>query len=61
MENTKTDTDNQIYKEMQSIQSIIDKLNEKYENEQDRYWNQFTALEKYMAQMQQQASYFMQE
>ncbi len=61
MENTKTDTDNQIYKEMQSIQSIIDKLNEKYEKEQDRYWNQFTALEKYMAQMQQQASYFMQE
>lgn len=61
MENTKTDTDNQIYKEMQSIQSIIDKLNEKYEKEQNRYWNQFTALEKYMAQMQQQASYFMQE
>lgn len=61
MANTKTDTDNQIYKQMQSIQSIIDKLNEKYESEQDRYWNQFTALEKYMAQMQQQASYFMQE
>lgn len=61
MENTKTDTDNQIYKEMQSIQNIIDKLNEKYESEQERYWSQFTALEKYMAQMQQQASYFMQE
>lgn len=61
MANTKTDTDNQIYKEMQSIQSIIDKLNEKYEKEQNRYWNQFTALEKYMAQMQQQQSYFMQE
>ncbi|MCM1024110.1 MAG: flagellar filament capping protein FliD [Prevotella sp.] len=61
MENTKTDTDNQIYKQMQSIQEIIDKLNEKYESEQERYWSQFTALEKYMAQMQQQASYFMQE
>lgn len=61
MENTKTDTDNQIYKEMKSIQDIIDKLNEKYEKEQERYWSQFTALEKYMAQMQQQASYFMQE
>lgn len=61
MENTKTDTDNQIYKQMQSIQSIIDKLNEKYESEQERYWKQFTALEKYMSQMQQQASYFMQE
>lgn len=61
MANTKTDTDNQIYKQMQSIQDIIDKLNEKYESEQERYWSQFTALEKYMAQMQQQASYFMQE
>ena len=61
MANTKTDTDNQIYKQMQSIQSIIDKLNEKYESEQERYWSKFTALEKYMAQMQQQSSYFMQE
>lgn len=61
MENTKTDTDNQIYKQMKSIQDIIDKLNEKYEKEQERYWSKFTALEKYMAQMQQQASYFMQE
>ncbi|MDE7302362.1 MAG: flagellar filament capping protein FliD [Oscillospiraceae bacterium] len=61
MENTKTDTDNQIYKQMKSIQDIIDKLNKKYESEQERYWKQFTTLEKYMAQMQQQASYFMQE
>ena len=61
MENTKTDTDNQIYKQMKSIQDIIDKLNEKYEKEQERYWSKFTTLEKYMAQMQQQASYFMQE
>ncbi|MBD5147079.1 MAG: flagellar filament capping protein FliD [Ruminococcus sp.] len=61
MENTKTDTDNQIYKQMQSIQDIIDKLNEKYEKEQERYWSKFTTLEKYMSQMQQQASYFMSE
>ncbi|MDE6763686.1 MAG: flagellar filament capping protein FliD, partial [Oscillospiraceae bacterium] len=61
MENTKTDTDNQIYKQMQSIQDIIDKLNEKYESEQERYWSKFTTLEKYMSQMQQQASYFMSE
>lgn len=59
--NTKTDTDNQIYKQMQSIQDIIDKLEEKYENEQERYWSKFTALEKYMAQMQQQQSYFTSE
>ncbi len=58
--NTKTDTDNQIYKQIQSIKDIIDKLEEKYEDEQERYWSQFTALEKYMAQMQQQSSYFTQ-
>lgn len=61
MENTKTDTDNQIYKQMKLIQDIIDKLNKKYESEQERYWKQFTTLEKYMSQMQQQASYFSQE
>lgn len=61
MENTKTDTDNQIYKQMKSIQDIIDRLNKKYESEQERYWKQFTTLEKYMSKMQQQASYFTSE
>jgi len=55
---TKTDTDNQIYKQIESIKDIIEKLEEKYENEQERYWSKFTALEKYMAQMQSQSSYF---
>ncbi len=58
MENTKTDTDNLIYREMASIQKVIDRLNEKYEAEQERYWKQFSALETYMAQMQAQMSYF---
>lgn len=60
MANTKTDKDNQIFRQMESIQDLIDRLTEKYENEQDSYWNRFTALEKYMAQAQQQQSYFMQ-
>ncbi len=58
MKNTKTDTDNQIYRQMESIQSLIDRLTEKYENEQESYWDRFTSLETYMAQMQQQSSYF---
>lgn len=61
MANTKTDTDNQIYKQIESLQSIIDKINEKYEAEQKRYWDRFTALETYMAKMQQQSSYFTSE
>ncbi|MBQ8177191.1 MAG: flagellar filament capping protein FliD [Oscillospiraceae bacterium] len=60
MKNTKTDTDNQIYRQMESIQSLIDRLTDKYESEQESYWQRFTALEKYMSQAQQQQSYFMQ-
>lgn len=60
MKNTKTDTDNQIFRQMESIQSIIDRLTDRYEEEQDSYWQRFTALEKYMSQAQQQQSYFMQ-
>lgn len=57
-ENTKTDTDNLIYRQIESIQKTIEKLNEKYEAEQERYWKQFSALETYMANMQAQMSYF---
>ena len=60
MKNTKTDTDNQIYRQMESIQSLIDRLTDRYEEEQESYWQRFTALEKYMGQAQQQQSYFMQ-
>lgn len=56
--NTKTATDNMIYNQIQSLQSLIDKLTEKYEDEQERYWDRFTTLETYMSQMNQQASYF---
>ena len=38
--------------------ALIDKLTEKYEDEQERYWDRFTTLETYMSQMNQQASYF---
>lgn len=60
MKNTKTDTDNQIFRQMESIQSLIDRLTDRYEEEQESYWQRFTALEKYMGQAQQQQSYFMQ-
>lgn len=58
IEGTRTNTDNQIYRQMQNIQKIIDRLNDKYEKEQERYWKKFTALETYMARMQSQMSYF---
>lgn len=59
IEGTKTDKDNSIYKQMEVINKNLDRLNKKYENEQERYWKQYTQLEKLMAQMQSMQSYFM--
>lgn len=58
IEGTKTDKDNSIYKQMESINRTITRLTTKYENEQERYWKQYTQLEKLMSQMQSMQSYF---
>lgn len=59
IEGTKTDKDNLIFKQMESINRTITRLTTKYESEQERYWKQYTRLEKLMAQMQSMQSYFM--
>lgn len=59
IEGTKTDKDNSIFKQMETINKTIERLTTKYENEQERYWKQYTQLEKLMAQMQSMQSYFM--
>lgn len=58
IEGTKTVDDNYMFRQIEYIQKIIDRLNEKYENEQKRYWSKYTRLEKYMANAQSQMSYF---
>lgn len=58
IEGTKTDKDNLIYKQMESINKVIERLTTKYENEQERYWKQYTRLETMMANMQSMLSYF---
>lgn len=55
---TKTEKDNQIYKQMEYINKLIDRLNTKYENEQERYWKQYSRLETMMSKMQTTMSYF---
>lgn len=60
IEGTKTDKDNSIYKQMEAINKVIERLNTKYESEQERYWKQYTRLETMMAQMQSAMSYFQQ-
>lgn len=58
IEGTRTDKDNLIYKQMELINKALERLNTKYETEQERYWKQYTRLETMMAQMQSSMSYF---
>lgn len=58
IEGTKTDTDNQIYKQIEYINKILERLNTKYETEQERYWKKYSRLEQLMQQAQTQMSYF---
>lgn len=58
--NTSTTAENIISKQIESYQKTIDSLNIKYKDEQQRYWNKFTYLEKMMAKYNEQASMFAQ-
>lgn len=58
IENTTTEKKNALYDQINNMQKLIDSLQTKYENEMERYWSQFTALETYMANMQSQSSIF---
>ena len=53
-----SDTKNQMYNQMNSVQKMIDSLTKKYDKEQERYWNRFTQLEKYLSKMQSQSTVF---
>ena len=54
--NTRSDRKNLIYNQINDLQSLIDKLNEKYENEQERLWKRFSTLETYILDMNNQSS-----
>ena len=57
IENTASAKKNQMYSE--TIQSMIDTLNKRYESEQNRYWTRFTQLETFLSKMDAQSSIFM--
>jgi flagellar hook-associated protein 2 len=59
IENTASAKKNQMYSEMETIQSMIDTLNKRYESEQNRYWTRFTQLETFLSKMDAQSSIFM--
>ncbi len=57
VENTSTVTENRISKQLESYKKLVETLQEKYENEQERYWNQFTNLEKMMSAYNSQSEW----
>ncbi len=58
VENTTSETKNSLYSQISNIQSIIETLEERYENEMERYWDKFTTLETYISTMQSQSAVF---
>lgn len=56
IENTSTAEKSTLYSQISSLQRLISSLEDRYENELERYWNQFSNLESYMNQMQNQSS-----
>lgn len=53
-------TDNSIFDQLKSIQNLISSLENRYEQQQDRYWKQFSSLETMMGNLNSQTNYIQQ-
>lgn len=51
---------NQIYRQLKEMQEVVETLQSRLQNEQDRYIKQFTTMETLISQMNSQASYLSQ-
>ena len=58
---SKSDTSSSLYKQMKSIDDNLLTLQDRYDSEYQRYWSQFNAMEQYIQQMNQQASWLTQQ
>ena len=58
---SKSDTSSSLYKQMKSIDDNLLTLQDRYDSEYQRYWSQFNAMEQYIQQMNQQASWLAQQ
>ncbi|MGN1105490.1 MAG: flagellar filament capping protein FliD, partial [Huintestinicola sp.] len=54
--NTRSDRNNLIYNQISDLQTLIDKLNDKYEKEQERLWKKYSTLESYISTMNNQST-----
>ncbi|MFA5659478.1 MAG: flagellar filament capping protein FliD, partial [Oscillospiraceae bacterium] len=55
--NTTTATDNKISDQISTYEDLIETLQEKYEDEMERYWDKFTTLETLMSNYESQSSW----
>lgn len=58
VENTSSATKNMIYAQIESMQKMINQLNEKYEKQTERLWDKYSKLETFIARMNEQSSIF---
>jgi len=61
IKDTTTAVNNSLYKQIKAIDDKLDSLRYTEKLNSDRYYKQFVALEKYMAQMSDQSSWMMQQ
>ena len=52
-----SDTQNTLSKQIASIDETLERLKNAYENEKNRYWNQFNTMEQLIQRMNQQSSW----
>lgn len=57
-ENTTSDTQNSINKEIKSLKDYLKRLQDQYDSQKSRYWSQFTTLEKLISNGNSITSYF---
>lgn len=58
IEGTSTENVNSYYSQIKTLQSLIDTLQKRYDDEMSRYWKRFTALETHISNMNSQSSIF---
>lgn len=56
-----SETNNTLYNEIKSIDERIERLKNQYEQEKDRYWKQFNAMEQMISNMNTQSAWLMQQ
>ncbi|MGN0666991.1 MAG: flagellar filament capping protein FliD [Huintestinicola sp.] len=55
VKDTRSETKNTLYSQISSLQDIIEKMQERYENQQNTLWSRYSTLETYISNMNNQS------